>query len=148
MKHPYYIKMVYARAGGRPEKVGVKCNLHFAEAQRLVCNNFVDATSFLLYETARGGGAQAIFARGDVHSITCRDVFAEDPVYDQEGTKYPMAAEVQYNRIVEPQNGVFLKEIYELCPRIKGRLEKPTMGGLIGITVEEFKSLSSALDGK
>ena len=147
MKHPYYIKMVYGSSNldGRPWREGGESNLHFAEDQRVLCNRFVDATGFLVYETARNGGAQTIFARGDIRALRCEDVWAEDPIEDDTGKRYPLGVKAHFDKLVKPDKGLARDEIYELCPRLRDHFGR-AQGGLIGISLDEFKALSAALD--
>lgn len=146
MRHSFYIKMVY----GAPEGMErAWCEegehyMHFAEDQQSSCDRFAESTSFLVYETGQQGGARAIFAQGTVLSLGCENVWAIDPVQDEAGHRYPLAVKVHVDKLVDPQNGITLDEIERICPRLENHFGR-AMGGLIGITPEEFQLLSAAL---
>ena len=146
MRHPYYIKMVYGSSnpGGRPWREGEASYLHFAEDQRTLCNRFTEATGFLVYETGRNEGTKSILGRGTIFSLDCEDRTV-DQIQDDTGKRYPLGVKVEFDKLVKPDKGVKLEEIYKLCPRLVNHFG-PSMGGLIGITLEEFKTLSAALD--
>ncbi len=154
MKHPYYIKMVYGskEPGDRPWKEGKDDYLHFREEQQTLCDRFAEATGFLVYETkhARGdyNGAQTIFARGSIESLGCENVWAEQQIEDDYGNRYPLGVKVRFEKILPAAKGIPLDEICRLCPRLDGQLGLPARGGVIGISLDEFKTLSMALDSQ
>ena len=151
MHHPYYIKMVYGSTNpdDRPWREGKEDYLHFREEQQLLCNHFGDATGFLVYETkhSRGGsdGSQTIFARGSIESLGCENVWAKQQIEDDYGNRYPLGVKVRFEKIVSPDKGLTREQVYQLCPRLENHFGQ-AKGGLIGITLEEFKALSAALD--
>lgn len=145
--YTYYIKMIYGNDGHvpRPWKEGGEYNLHFTAEQKALCNRFTDASGFLVYETGQNGGKRVIFGRGTILSLNCEDVWAEDPVEDHNGTRYPLGAKVIFEKLIAPEKGIPLEEIYELCPRLQNHFLR-SQGGLIGIQPDEFKALAEALD--
>ena len=150
MHHPYYIKMVDGPFGQTDQswKEGEDCNIHFAAEQHGSCQHFAESTGFLVYETLgedRGQpGAQRIFARGSILSLECKDVWDEDP-RESNGTRFPLGVKAHIDRRVNPHKGIDRDEVYRLCPRLRNHFGQ-AHGGLIGITLEEFKALSAALD--
>jgi len=152
VKHPYYIKMVYGRKRkdvadrGRDWREGGEHYLHFAEEQRTLGNRFADATGFLVYETGQEDGARTIFGSGTILSLRCEDLHT-DPARDETGKIYPWGIKVSFDKLVPPKQGISLEEVYRLCPRLTNHF-KQAMGGLIGITTEEFTALSNVLDAR
>ena len=76
--------------------------------------------------------------------LGCKDVWAEDPV-ESNGKRFPLGTKMLCEKVVSPEKGISLQEVYRLCPRLVNHF-KQAQGGLIGITIEEFKALSAALD--
>lgn len=138
----YYIKEVHPPIPEDSLNEGQECNIHFTEESKRYCERFAEAAAFLVYATGRTEEGKSIFARGEVRSIMCSNVWDEDP-REVDGVKYPLGVKVYIEKRVDPRNGVPLAEIKHLLPRLHiGQAH----GGLIEVDAEQFRILSDALD--
>ena len=138
----YYIKEVYPPIPAHSLNEGEECNIHFTEQSEQYCKRFAEADAFLVYATGRTEEGKSIFARGEIRTIMCRNVWDEDP-REVDGVKFPLGVKVYIEKRVDPSKGVPLSEIRRLLPNLYiGQAH----GGLIEIDADEFKVLSEALD--
>ncbi len=141
----YYIKYVYGPEGqnGYPDKGGI----HFEKKCYGSAERFSECDGFLLYETegevgeGAGRGAKAIYGQG---TVSCFGMVISPPeVEEAGGKKFTHFVEIdELDQRINPHMGIPSWKMREMT----GIRIRPSRGGLLKITNEQYNILSKELE--